>query len=110
MLISRQYEEIITYNKKERKAATRKMEKTGAHRLYCLQNCQMPIINYRRTKVESEHCQNVNYQVSTGLCWRQGAEVGENRGNRVDKQLQTNNTTKQSVITNKGFAIWANDD
>ena len=57
----------------------------------------MPITNYRRTEVESESCQNVNYQVSIGLCWRQGTEVGENRGNRVDKQLQTNNTTKHSI-------------
>ena len=47
--------------------------------------------------MESKHCQNVNYQVSTGLCWRQGTEVGENRGNRVDNQLQTNNITKHSV-------------
>ena len=85
-------------SQKGKKCRVKKNGETGVHRLDCSQYYQMSINNYRRTKVESEPCQNVNYQVSTGLCWRQGTEVGENRGNRVDKQLQTNNTTKQSAI------------
>ena len=86
-------------SQKGKKCRVKKNGETGVHRLDCLQYCQMPINNSRRTRteVESEPCQNVNYQVSTGLCWRQGTEVGENRGNRVDKQLQTNNTTKHSI-------------
>ena len=96
MKISRQNEEIILTKRKER--PRQENRETGVHRLDCSQYYQMSINNYRRTKVESEPCQNVNYQVSIGLCWRQGTEVGENRGNRVDKQLQTNNITKHNTL------------